>query len=149
MCVDGNGPQLVTTPGSQFAAFCSLLFEAVSGKPDESLSGAINRYARSDDRRQWDIEGEELEDEADNFLSEKQEMKGCIRQIEICKALQKLPGLSALAESLLRMRIDWEQQNYERTKETYGPRQVYIENYNREQLHELIAPIIHLLDSEN
>jgi hypothetical protein len=127
---------------------CSLLFEAVSGKADESLSGAINRYARSDDRRLWDVEGEEMEEEDDNFLVEKQKMKGCIRQIELCKALQDAPGLSSRGQALLQMRIDWEQQNYIEASETYGPRQVYIENYNSEQFYELIAPIFAGLDSD-
>jgi hypothetical protein len=91
MSADWSGSELVTTPGSQFATLCSLLFEAVSGNADESFSGAINRYARSDDRRLWDIEGEEIEDEDDNFLIEKQNMKACTRQIEICRALQNTP----------------------------------------------------------
>ena len=42
-----NGPPLVTTPGSKFSSLCSLLYEIASGSPDESFSGAINRYARS------------------------------------------------------------------------------------------------------
>jgi hypothetical protein len=148
MSVDWDGPKLVTTPGSQFATLCSLLFEAVGGKADESLSGAINRYARSDDRRLWDVEGEEMEDEDDNFLVEKQKMKGCARQIELCKALQGAPGLSTMAKTLLQMRIEWEQQSYKKASETYGPRQVYIENYNSEQLYKLIAPILDQFDSK-
>jgi hypothetical protein len=148
MSADWSGPKLVTTPGSQFATLCSLLFEAVSGKADESLAGAINRYARSDDRRLWDIEGEEMEDEDDNFLIEKQNMKGCTRSIELCKALQNTPGLSIMAKTLLQMRIDRETRSYEEASETYGPRQVYIDNYNSEQLYKLIAPLVELLDSE-
>ncbi len=148
MSTDWKGPKLVTTPGSQFATLCSLLFEAVSGKTDESLSGAINRYARSDDRRLWDIEGEEMEEEDDNFLIENETMKGCTRQIELCKALKNAPGLSTMGRTLLQMRIDWEQQNYKEASETYGPRQVYIENYNSEQFYKLIAPIVERLDSD-
>jgi hypothetical protein len=53
MCTMWNGPKLVTTPGSEFSVLCSLLFEAVSGRSDEGLAGAINRYARSDAREQW------------------------------------------------------------------------------------------------
>lgn len=147
MSVDWNGPTLVTTPGSQFSTLCSLLFEAVSGKADESLSGAINRYARSDDRRLWDLEGEAMENEEDNFLIEKQKMKACARQIELCRALQNTPDLSAIAKELLQKRIDWEQQNQKMASETYGPRQVYIENYNSEQLYKLIEPIVDGLDS--
>lgn len=148
MSVDWKGPKLVTTPGSQFAILCSLLFEAVSGTANESLSGAINRYARSDDRRMWETEGEELEDEGDNFLIEKQIMSSCNRQIDICKALQTSSGLSTMAKTLLQMRIDWTQQDYKRANETYGPRQVYLENYNREQIAEQFAPILSLLDSK-
>jgi hypothetical protein len=148
MSTDWNGPKLVTTPGSQFATLCSLLFEAVSGNADESLSGAINRYARSDDRRLWDIEGEEMEEEDDNFLVEKQTMKACTRQIELCKALQNAPGLSTMAQTLLQVRIDCEQQSHKEASERYGPRQVYIENYNSEQLYKLIAPIVDRLDSK-
>jgi hypothetical protein len=148
MSADWNGPKLVTTPGSQFAALCSLLFEAVGGEPDESLSGAINRYARSDDRRLWDLEGEEMKEESDNFLTEKERMRGCTRQIELCKALKKSPGISTIAQTLLQMRIDWEQKKYKEASETYGPRQVYIENYNAEQFYQMIAPIVDLLDSD-
>ncbi|WP_171257875.1 hypothetical protein, partial [Acinetobacter baumannii] len=86
----------------------------------------INRYARSDDRRLWDLEGEAMENEEDNFLIEKQKMKACARQIELCRALQNTPDLSAIAKELLQKRIDWEQQNQKMASETYGPRQVYI-----------------------
>src|SRR4051812_44096355 len=65
-----DGPKLVTTPGSDFSTLCSLLFEAVSGNADEGLAGAINRYARSEDRKRWDREGEEEQDPEDNFLVE-------------------------------------------------------------------------------
>jgi hypothetical protein len=87
-----------------------------------------------------------MEEEDDNFLIEKQTMKGCTRQIELCKALQNAPGLSTIAQILLQMKIDWEQQRYKEASETYGPRQVYIENYNSEQFYKLIAPIIERLD---
>jgi hypothetical protein len=50
-----DGPPLVTTPGSKFSSLCGLLYEIVSGSPDESLSGAINRYARSKDRKKVDL----------------------------------------------------------------------------------------------
>ena len=77
ICTMWDGPKLVTTPGSDFAALCSLLFEAVSGNPEESLAGAINRYARSEDRKQWDRDGEdEVAKEDDNFLTEKNIMRG-------------------------------------------------------------------------
>jgi hypothetical protein len=109
MCTMWDGPKLVTTPGSQFAALCSLLFEGVGGEADESLSGAINRYARSDARKKWDEEGElQQEDEDDNFLAEKNAMRTSMREIAPCKALQSTPELSTMAKILLLMRINEE-----------------------------------------
>jgi hypothetical protein len=40
-------PKLVTTPGSDFAFLCALIFELATGVADESLAGAINRFAKS------------------------------------------------------------------------------------------------------
>jgi hypothetical protein len=49
-------PELVTTPGSDFSALCSLLFELATGNQDESLAGAINRFARSEAKREIDAD---------------------------------------------------------------------------------------------
>lgn len=74
-------PSFVTTPGSKFAYLCSLLFEIATGKSDESLAGAINRYARSNERAEADQHeidyGEErirARDE-DNFYDIKNNLK--------------------------------------------------------------------------
>jgi hypothetical protein len=75
-------------------------------------------------------------------------MKYCTRQIELCKALQNAPGLSPIGQTLLQTRIDWELHNYKEANETYGPRQVYIENYHSKQFYKLIAPIVERLDSD-
>src|SRR6185436_17873917 len=99
MSTQWNGPKLVTTPGSDFAALCSLLFEAASGKSDEGLAGAINRYARSEARRQWDRSGEE-DDPDDNFQTEKAEMAAALHAIELCKKILQKPGLSEKALEL-------------------------------------------------
>lgn len=40
-----RGPRLVTTPGSDFSQFCSLLYEIATGQRDESMQGAIIAYA--------------------------------------------------------------------------------------------------------
>lgn len=140
ICTMCNGPKLVTTPGSQFSSFCSLLFESVSGISDESLSGAINRYARSNDRKQWDEEGaEELEADEDNFVAEKREMKSAMREIELCSTLCELTELSTMAELLLKARIVAERQKYEKASTTYGPRQVLISHLNSEQLEDMLV----------
>jgi hypothetical protein len=49
-----SGPPLVTTPGSDFAVLCSLIYEVMSGAADESLAGAINKFARSQERHNED-----------------------------------------------------------------------------------------------
>jgi hypothetical protein len=47
-------PPFVTTPGSDFSSMCSIIYEIATGVSDESLAGAINRYARSKDRAEAD-----------------------------------------------------------------------------------------------
>ena len=64
LCVFWGGPPLTTSPNSDFATFCSLLFEVASGIPDESLSGAIIRYARSKER--LDMEAHEHQKEVED-----------------------------------------------------------------------------------
>jgi hypothetical protein len=68
LSICGDGPKLITTPGSDFSVFCGLLNEIAGGIPDDSLSGAINRYARSKERKNHD------EEEA-KFIAENSEDK--------------------------------------------------------------------------
>jgi hypothetical protein len=132
MCTMWDGPKLVTTPGSDFAALCSLLFEAVSGNTDEGLAGAINRYARGDDRKQWDREGED-DDPDNNFMSENTRMTHCAQEIHLCKRIRQNTDLSDMALLLLNERIKYDEQQYEGARTKYGPRQVYLSQMNQEQ----------------
>lgn len=68
LSICGDGPKLITTPGSDFSVFCGVLNEIAGGAPDDSLSGAINRYARSKERKKHD------EEEA-KFIAENSEDK--------------------------------------------------------------------------
>ena len=68
LSICGDGPKLITTPGSDFSVFCAVLNEIAGGIPDDSLSGAINRYARSKKRKNHD------EEEA-KFIAENSEDK--------------------------------------------------------------------------
>ena len=74
LALDSGFPRFVTTPGSDFGYLCSILYEIATGTGDESLAGAINRYARSKARTEADeykIEyGEERERarDEDNFF---------------------------------------------------------------------------------
>jgi hypothetical protein len=148
MCTMWDGPKLVTTPGSDFSALCSLMFEAASGNSSEGLAGAINRFARSDDRRQWDLEGEEDEADDDNFETEKQRMGYSSKQIELCKRLLQKAGLSEMAISLLNARIKHEEKEYEKARRTYGPRQVYASQMNEDQTRDMLMEAVNRLKPE-
>lgn len=140
MCTMWGGPKLVTTPGSDFSLLCGLLFEAITGKPDESLAGAINRYARSEERKEWD-EGEE-EGEDDNFLSQKNTMKRSAREINNCRILLDDSNLSEIARTLLKMRIVHEKNEFEKASNAYGPHQVLISQMNEDQFLSLVAQAV-------
>jgi hypothetical protein len=133
MCTMWKGPKLVTTPGSDFSALCSLLYEAVSGRPDEGLAGAINRYARSDDRRRWDRDSRDAEAEDDDFAEEKRVMAVRAEEIKLYEALLEDRSLSATAIALLRMRIDHEQRKHDAAQSARGPRQFLGSQVNAEQ----------------
>jgi hypothetical protein len=140
-----NGPKLVTTPGSDFSTFCGLLFESITGIADESLAGAINRYARSEERKKRDAEELEFkaeEDDNDNFLAEKRVMKTAEIEIERCKALLNIDSLSDIARTLLLMNIDRQTKNYAAAQKAYGPRQVWLHQMNDAQLETLRNPNI-------
>jgi hypothetical protein len=144
-----DGPKLVTTPGSHFSSLCSLLFEAVSGEAEESLSGATNRYARSAERKQWDEEGEQEElDDNDNFVVEKRTMRVSIQEIELCKAALRTAQLSNTAKQLLLIRVKAEQRKFEEARTTYGPRQVLIGQLNPAQLENMFADAINRVSPE-
>ncbi|MCJ9705260.1 MULTISPECIES: hypothetical protein [unclassified Bradyrhizobium] len=134
MCTMWNGPKLVTTPGSQFADLCSFLFEAVSGQAEESLSGAINRYARSDERKQWDRDGEEEVSPDDNFVTQKNKTRVAQINIKTYAAMARFPGLSPMAKQLLALRLEDEADQYEAANKAYGPNQVYLDQLNSEQI---------------
>jgi hypothetical protein len=147
MCCMWDGPKLVTTPGSDFAALCSLMFEAVSGASDEGLAGAINRYARSAERKQWDKEGED-DDPDDNFHTEKNEMYASSHAIELCKQVLQKPGLTDKAIGLLSLRLQHEQRKHEEARTRYGPRQVYVGQMNREQWDGMLIEAVNRLKPE-
>ena len=120
MCSMYNGPKLVTTPGSDFATLCSLVFELVSGKADEGLAGAINRYARSPERKQWDKDGED-DDPDDNFQNEKHQMYASSHATELCKQILQMPELSEKAAALLSLRIKHEERQYQEALNSVRP----------------------------
>lgn len=147
MCTMWGGPKLVTTPGSDFSALSSLMFEAASGRSDEGLAGAINRYARSEDRKQWDLESED-DDPNDNFQNERNQMRASSNTIALCKRILENPGLTDMALLLLNTRIRHEGKQYEEAQTKYGPRQVYISQMNEEQWEGMLMDAVSRLKPE-
>ena len=98
-------PQFVTTPGSDFAYLCSLMFEIATGEPDESLAGAINRFARSPERAEADqyaLDYSEERDRArdeDNFYDLKNSGQGS--EEKIADLLSQLSDQTLSAEARL------------------------------------------------
>jgi hypothetical protein len=95
ICLWHGGPRLVTTPGSDFSTVCSLLYEIAGGKPtNEGLAGAINRFARGNERREIDEHEREMQQERDlsddNFLETKKAVQKAEEDLLVyCKLLQE------------------------------------------------------------
>jgi hypothetical protein len=120
----------------------------MTGEADEGLAGAINRYARSDERKKWDEQGEEELADDDNFASEKHSMRFSEREIELCKALLDKARFSTMAETLLLMRVNRERQNHDEACSKYGPRQVYMSQLNSDQIDAMLGEAIGRLSPE-
>lgn len=120
-------PQFVTTPGSDFSSMCSIIYEIATGVADESLAGAINRYARSKDRAEADEneltyseQRESLRDE-DNFFDVKEGaplLKARVNELTTILRDQSLSeGLKVIFHCLLLDAID----ESERNEKRHGP----------------------------
>ncbi|MCF6108666.1 hypothetical protein [Mesorhizobium muleiense] len=120
-------PPFVTTPGSDFSSMCSIIYEMATGVPDESLAGAINRFARSSDRAEADEneltyseQRESLRDE-DNFFDVKENapvLKARVNELTAIFRDQTLSEeLKVLIHCLLLDAID----EAERNEKMHGP----------------------------
>lgn len=127
-----GGPSLVTTPGSDFSYICGLLFEIATGKSDESLAGAINRFARSSDRAKQDEYDQEREDEEvaiannDNFHGRVSRKKYLLDQVEQLLNLSSEEGLSALGRKALDYQIESLRRQELKLEEEFGPFIVWV-----------------------
>jgi hypothetical protein len=126
-----HGPPLVTTPGSDFSVVCSLLYEIVGGKRDESLAGAINRFARSKERReidQFEREEERLEaiGDADNFLFVKEEARRAIKEADDYRALwERAEELGDGPRYLIKIMFENAAERATSAQNRYGPNIVW------------------------
>src|SRR5829696_4388507 len=114
----------------------------MTGQAEESRSGAMNRFARSDERNQWDREGEEEPDENDNFVSLRRKMSASRSNIRLYTTVARNSGLSHLAKTLLALRLRSEIDQYGEAENAYGPNQVYFEHLNDDQKAAMFADAI-------
>lgn len=127
LSVSWGGPPFVTTPGSDFSAMCSLIFEIATGVADESLAGAINRYARSQERAEADaneIEYSPARDrqrDEDNFYDVKQASVRLQFEIEDLKATLRDPSLSDETATLVQCLLAEAIEKTDRNEKAHGP----------------------------
>ena len=134
-----NGPPITTTPGSDFALLCSLLFECATGKVDEGLAGAINRYARSPRRLNKEAEEAEFreaESTEDNFQAIRSQIQAKTDEIEECRELIGSSLLDDYAKQLLLQRAERSLRIIRAASELHGPFQVLTSHLNDDQLAE-------------
>lgn len=128
-------PQFVTTPGSDFALLCSLIFELASGLSDESLAGAINKFSRSELRQRIDHDEAEFQKmnsdawiqkrEEDNFAHVKEEVKMLLKELDFWQDMANSRIWDSLQTKQLNLRInDIMRQIYDKMHE-YGPHLVW------------------------
>jgi hypothetical protein len=131
LCRYWDGPPLVTTPGSDFSNFCSLLYEVVSGVADESLSGAINRYSRSKERKDADLHDMQFRAEEDdtyipdNFYNAEQIFEYATATYEKYQHVHDYGGLPEGAKLLANLAIAEELERAVAAMEKYGPNLVW------------------------
>jgi hypothetical protein len=140
LCLYLGSPPFVTTPGSEFSFLCSLILELATGKPDESLAGAINKFARSELRKQLDqheaelrIEGSDegmREYEEDNFAGVKERLRCLIEQYDFWKDMAASgPWDEFPAEQLKLRTLDVLEQISKATQE-HGPFLVWASQFS-------------------
>lgn len=135
-----KGPPLVTTPGSDFSAVCSIIHEIVSGLSDESLAGTINRFTRSEAKQRILAEEEQLRvdnDEAlvpDNFRAVASDIAHASEDIEIYNQLADTPGVSITARRMAQSMVSDAQARLETARKKYGPNLLWAHQIPDERL---------------
>lgn len=128
-------PEFVTTPGSNFSGLCSLLFELATGIQDESLAGAINRFARSDAKRE--ITADEIqfrhensdegirEYESDNFSAAKASALASSNEMAFWQDTLRSPNWNSFEQTQIRGRYLAARDQFERAVKTNGPHLIW------------------------
>lgn len=129
-----GGPPIRTTPGSSFSFLASLLYEAVTGRAQESLAGAVIDFARSQTRRsEDDYQREQDRDEeayrnGNNFHHQRVGRLNDLNAADWYRSAAKEFGTDVLTgEMLLRVAQAFDSSAADRELE-FGPFIVWAEN---------------------
>lgn len=138
-------PPFVTTPGSDFAYLCGLLFEIATGKPNESLAGAISRYARSSERAEADQHEIDHSEESyrardeDNFYDIKNSIIGSDEQIAELLAEVQDQTLSSAARLLVMRELEEMVEAVENRDRIHGPFIMWADQMKVDWAEEILA----------
>ncbi len=122
-----GGPPFVTTPGSDFSMFASLLFEMASGKRKESMAGTIRRFALGEEKREIDeylVEYGPDHDErqlSDNFQSIRERAERAFGEVKRYQAIAEREDLSKYARWVCHLRLEDYVKEAEELLSTSGP----------------------------
>ena len=125
----------VTTPGSDFSLLCGLIFELATGKQDESLAGAINKFSRSDLRREIDehnaiLDVENSDDyavkcEANNFDRVHERVNGCLKDYGYWKGVAEAKDWGSFEMIQIHQRMMQAGEEALSLSRSYGPHLVW------------------------
>ena len=128
-------PQFVTTPGSDFAFLCGIIFELATGISEESLAGAINKFARSELRKQLDRNEAEFrkensdegirEYEADNFAGVRERIGQLLEEYSFWKGMVASSQWEEFQTMQLNIRTLDVLGQIEKATQDYGPHLVW------------------------
>jgi hypothetical protein len=128
-------PLFVTTPGSDFAFLCGLIFELATGISDESLAGAINKFARSELRKELDRNEVELRKEnsaegirgyeADNFAGVRERIAQLLEEYDFWKSMAASSQWEEFQTTQLNLRTLDVLEQIEKATQEYGPHLVW------------------------
>jgi hypothetical protein len=140
LCLYLGSPQFVTTPGSEFSFLCSLILELATGKRDESLAGAINKFARSELRKQLDRREAELRVESsdegmrkyeeDNFAGVKERLPCLIEDYDFWKEMAASGPRDEFPAEQLKLRTLDALEQISKVMHEHGPFLVWASQYS-------------------
>jgi hypothetical protein len=136
-------PKFTTTPGSQFSFLCSLIYEIATGKADESLAWAINRFYSSDDKKRTDREAieyrteEDTYESGDNFAVVRSELRHFQKELELWQRVISHREWSKEHSHLIYLQIKGLGEHIEECSNRVGPFLIWAHQSNAAETREV------------